>query len=385
MQTRDRAERSTIDAELRSLREQNAKMASQRLADAERHSQQLAAALAKQASSSHNTLSAPPPAPQPAFDVSAMQKVIKETQAQQLSKADVEAVVRDSFASLGHLATKQDIEAAGGRLQGVLEGMPRGASEGSVSRAVDDGLQRAIEGRAERLQGALVAQQEARMLEGRRDQAMPWQQDSGRIGTDFVIEEIDQEGNVVPAMGALAPAPPSHGSRRARSGPPPRPSPAQARLTGPPPGRPPTPARQSSRAAQPIQQCPIPGVPQRQLPAPPAGPPAPAKQLTYPTQPATPHPSPFQSRSQIPAIEGVGTARPPSFGTMDRPPKPRKSSVQRHIEGGQASVSTPGVGGQIQPYGSSGAPAPPPQGRRSQPVQREIEGGRAPRQINAPV
>jgi septal ring factor EnvC (AmiA/AmiB activator) len=91
------------DQEVRRLQEQLKSVERQRRQDAERNSQQLADLMRSQAT--------PPAAPSVgAFDMSALQKVVRDTQAHQLTAMDIERVIEEQVSKrLVGMATKQDI------------------------------------------------------------------------------------------------------------------------------------------------------------------------------------------------------------------------------------------------------------------------------------
>ena len=110
------------DQELQRLQEQLAAVERQRRQDAERNSQQLAELVRSQATS--------PSAQAPAFDMSALQRVIRETQTQQLSAQDIERVIEEQVGKcLAGMATKADIQNACAQMQTALSQVPAGLNE----------------------------------------------------------------------------------------------------------------------------------------------------------------------------------------------------------------------------------------------------------------
>jgi hypothetical protein len=169
------------DREVRQLKEQLAAVERQRLQDAQRNSQQLADLARSQAMS--------PPAHTPAFDMSDLQKVIRETQSQQLSAQDIERVIEEQINKrLSGMATKADIQNAGAQMQNALSQVPAGLNEQQVQQAVNRELNNVMQDVANR-----VNQQ--RRIAGQGSRApQPGQVPQDRVQTEFVIEELPDEG-----------------------------------------------------------------------------------------------------------------------------------------------------------------------------------------------
>lgn len=160
------------DREVRRLQEQLAFVERQRRQDAERNSKQLADLVRSQSAS-------PAASSAGAFDMSALQKVIQETQAHQLTARDVERVIEEQVSKrLIGMATKQDIQDAGAQMQGALSKVPAGLSQQEIQQAVNREL-------------INVLQDVANRVDQQRRVARYAQPDSqsaqDRVQTEFVI------------------------------------------------------------------------------------------------------------------------------------------------------------------------------------------------------
>jgi hypothetical protein len=164
--------------EVRRLQEQLVSVERQRRQDAERNSQQLADLVRSQATS-------PAAPPAGAFDMGALQKVVRETQAHQLTAQDVERVIEKQVSKrLIGMATKQDIQNAGAQMQGALSKVPASLSQQEVQQAVNRELNNAMQDVASR-----VNQQ--RRVAGH---GQPYAQSAqDRVQTEFVIEELPDD------------------------------------------------------------------------------------------------------------------------------------------------------------------------------------------------
>lgn len=169
------------DREVRHLQEQLASVERQRRQEAERNSQQLADLVRSQATS--------PVAQTPAFDMSAFQKVIRETQTQQLSAQDIERVIEEQVSKrLSGMATKTDIQDAGAQMQNALSQVPAGLNEQQVQQAVNRELNNVMQDVANRVN------QQRRIAGQRQQNPDAGQTPQGHVQTDFVIEELPDEG-----------------------------------------------------------------------------------------------------------------------------------------------------------------------------------------------
>jgi hypothetical protein len=180
--TRAQNDHQAKDREVRELKEQLASVERQRRQDAERNSQQLADLVRSQATS--------PPAQTPAFDMGDLQKVIKGIQSQQLSAQDIERVIGEQVNKrLSGMATKADIQNAGAQMQSALSQVPAGLNEAQVQQAVNREFNNVIQNVANR-----VNQQ--RRIAGQANRApQPGQVPQDRVQTEFVIEELPDEGS----------------------------------------------------------------------------------------------------------------------------------------------------------------------------------------------
>lgn len=178
---RAQSDQEAKDREVGRLQEQLAAVNRQRLEESERNSQQLAELVRSQAVS--------PATQTPAFDMSALQKVIRETQARQLSAADIERVIEEQVSRrLSGMATKADIQSAGAQMQSALSQVPAGLNEQQVQQAVNRELNNVMQGVADRVN-------RQRYLAGQSPQDTPSQQ--VQTQTEFVIEELPDDDDVV--------------------------------------------------------------------------------------------------------------------------------------------------------------------------------------------
>jgi hypothetical protein len=177
------------DQEVRRLQEQLAAVERQRRQDAERNSQQLAELIRSQAAS--------PSAPTPAFDMSALERVIRETHTQQLSAHDIELVIEEQVSKrLSGMATKADIQNAGAQMQNALSQVPAGLNEEQVQQAVNRELNSVIQDVANRVN------QQRRVEWERQLDPQLWQTPQQHVQTEFVIEELPEEITVIHPRGA---------------------------------------------------------------------------------------------------------------------------------------------------------------------------------------
>lgn len=183
------------DQEVRRLQEQLAAVERQRRQDAERNSQQLAELVRSQATS--------PSAQAPAFDMSALERVIRETQTQQLSAQDIERVIEEQVSKrLAGMATKADIQNAGAQMQNALSQVPAGLNEEQVQQAVNRELNSVMQDVANRVN------QQRRLAGQMQQDPQPWQTPQRHVQTEFVIEELPDEVTVIQSHGAAAEAKP---------------------------------------------------------------------------------------------------------------------------------------------------------------------------------
>lgn len=183
------------DQEVRRLQEQLAAVERQRRQDAERNSQQLAELVRSQATS--------PSVQTPAFDMSALQKVIRETQTQQLSAQDIERVIEEQVSKrLAGMATKADIQNAGAQMQNALSLVPAGLNAEQVQQAVNRELNSVMQDVANRVN------QQRRIAGQRQQDSQLWQTPQDHVQTEFVIEELPDEVTVIHRRGAAEEAKP---------------------------------------------------------------------------------------------------------------------------------------------------------------------------------
>nr|OQO25006.1 hypothetical protein B0A51_06855 [Rachicladosporium sp. CCFEE 5018] len=168
--------------QIRDLQDQIAGSARRQLVDARRHD-------AEMEELRRNQRSAPQPQA-PALDMDALRKVILETQAKQISAADVQRAVEEAVAQrLVGVARREDLEAASSSMQKALGKVPQGASEEQVQNAFGKEVNKIVE-RVERHQRREVEAAPP-------PQQQPW----ARPQPEFTIEEIDDdEPAAVPAQ-----------------------------------------------------------------------------------------------------------------------------------------------------------------------------------------
>jgi len=187
--------REAKDQEVRRLQEQLAAVERQRRQDAERNSQQLAELVRSQATS--------PSAQTPAFDMSALEKVIRETQIQQLSAHDIERVIEEQVSKrLAGMATKADIQNAGAQMQNALSLVHAGLNAEQVQQAVNRELNSVMQDVANRVN------QQRRIAGQRQQDPQLWQTPQDHVQTEFVIEELPDEVTVIHQRGAAEEAKP---------------------------------------------------------------------------------------------------------------------------------------------------------------------------------
>lgn len=161
------------DREIRALTEQVAAVERLRRQEAARNSQQMAEFVRSQSAT-----------PAVSFDMSALQRVIEETKAQQLSSQDIERVIEEQVSKrLAGMATKADIQDAGVKMQTALSAVPKGLSEAQVQHAVNRELNNVMEDVARRV----------RHQRGIGSQRQRQQISQGRVQTEFVVEELPED------------------------------------------------------------------------------------------------------------------------------------------------------------------------------------------------
>lgn len=170
------------EREIRRLKEEVASIERARREDAERNSKQMADLVRSQATS---------PSSDGAFDMSALQKIIKETQTQQLSVTDIERVIEEQVGKrLAGMASKADIHDAGQQMQGALSKVPPGLSEAQVQQAVNRELNNVMEDVANRVKRQ---KQRHQQMVAERQNERRYRSPEGRLQTDFVVEELPDE------------------------------------------------------------------------------------------------------------------------------------------------------------------------------------------------
>jgi hypothetical protein len=128
--------------------------------------------------------------------MSALQKVIRETQTQQLSAQDIERVIEEQVSKrLAGMAIKADIQNAGAQMQIALSQVPVGLSGEQVQQAVNRELNDVMQDVAKRVN-------HRRRIAGQGQQdPQSWQRLQDHVQTEFVIEELPNENTVVQPHG----------------------------------------------------------------------------------------------------------------------------------------------------------------------------------------
>ncbi|OQO14071.1 hypothetical protein B0A48_00947 [Cryoendolithus antarcticus] len=173
--------------QIKDLQDRIAESARRQLEDARRHDAEMEELRRNQRSARQ---------PQaPALDMDALRTVILETQAKQISAADVQRAVEEAVAQrLVGVARKEDLEAASSSMQKALSKVPQGASEEQVQNALGKELNKIVE-RVERHQ--------RREIEAAPPpQQQPW----ARPQPEFTIEEIDDDEPAAVPVQAYQPA-----------------------------------------------------------------------------------------------------------------------------------------------------------------------------------
>ena len=129
----------------------------------------------------------------PAFDMSALQKVIAEVQSDRISKNDIKQLVEDAVRNqLSGVAKTSDIDSAASRMEKGLNRIPDNASLGNIQQLVQHELEKAVQKVAAHMHAQLQA------LDGPDRLAIPaWQPQAPRFETQSYIEEYpDQRSEV---------------------------------------------------------------------------------------------------------------------------------------------------------------------------------------------
>ncbi|KAK6440759.1 hypothetical protein LTR95_003009 [Oleoguttula sp. CCFEE 5521] len=174
--------------QIKDLQDQIAESARRQLEEARRHDAEMEELRRNQRSASQ---------PQaPAFDMGTLRKLILETQAKQISAADVQRAVEEAVAQrLVGVVRREDLEAASSSMQKALSKVPQGASEEQVQSAFGKELTKIVE-RVERHQRREI---EAAPL--------PRQQTWSRPQPEFTVEEIHDDEPLVAPSRVYQPAP----------------------------------------------------------------------------------------------------------------------------------------------------------------------------------
>ena len=175
--TRAQQDNDAKDREVRRVQDQLNTVERQRCQDAERNSQQLADLVRSQATTPASTTGS--------FDMSALEKVVRETQAYQLTAHDIERVIEEQVGKrLAGMATKQDLQNAGAQMQGALSKLPAGLSQQEVQQAVSRELNNVMQDVADR-----VHQQRRDGGQGQ----LGSQSVQNRVQTELVVEELPDD------------------------------------------------------------------------------------------------------------------------------------------------------------------------------------------------
>lgn len=142
------AERDATDLEMRQLRDENLRLMKQSNEEAQKHQREMGDLARMYANQ--------PQQPAPVFDTSALEKVVREVQSQQLSRADIDKIIQDRVAhQLSGVARQKDLDAAGSRMEKALSQLPRGVSAEQVQQAVNQQLCHAVNKLSLGMQGQL--------------------------------------------------------------------------------------------------------------------------------------------------------------------------------------------------------------------------------------
>jgi hypothetical protein len=129
--------------------------------------------------------------------MSALEKVIRETQTQQLSAQDIERVIEEQVSKrLSGMATKADIQNAGAQMQNALSQVPAGLNEEQVQQAVNRELNSVMQDIANRVN------QQRRIAGQMQQDPQLWQNPQHHVQTEFLIEELPDDITVVQPHGA---------------------------------------------------------------------------------------------------------------------------------------------------------------------------------------
>lgn len=352
------------DQEIRRLNEQIASLYRSKHQDSERHSQQVADLARRQVAT---------PAPsQSAFDMSALQKVIRETQVQQLPSQDIERVIEEQVSKrLTGMATKADIQNAGLQMQNALSSVPKGLSEAQVQQAVNRELNNVMQDVTRRAQ---EKQQQQRRIEGQmQNNAQPPRNSSNQVRTDFRIEELPDRPGSERKQRAIGPAP----------------APGSKPVVQPPP------TKQKALPAAPPPETSMPsrsnGKPHRaalEAPPPPNAPNAPMRSQ----RPAIPS-NPAPNRGQHAAIEvaPAGTDVPSNASARVERPTPKAAAPQARmdrnalVQAGSRPQMQPNSCSQVRPQSTVVQRAQPQVSANPRPcMSRQIPASAPQRQLEAP-
>ncbi|KAK4953702.1 hypothetical protein LTR10_008306 [Elasticomyces elasticus] len=174
------------DQRIRDLQQRLDSERRERLEQERKHADELAAAQA-----------APTPQPVPAFDLSALQKVLDELRTNSLNRDDVRKLVEETTArQLGGVARAEDLASSVALFQQALSNMPASVTTVDLRRT----LEGVIEGVMHRSQ-----QNQARPLPAIEQrpphQPQPWEQQGSAapLQTEWTVEELPNEQQYAPA------------------------------------------------------------------------------------------------------------------------------------------------------------------------------------------
>ncbi|KAK5747141.1 hypothetical protein LTR17_000274 [Elasticomyces elasticus] len=183
---REREERAGKDREYTDMQQKLDDERRKRQEQERKHAEELAAAKA-----------AATPQPVPAFDLSALQKVLEELRANSLNKQDVQRWVEETMArQLGGVARAEDLALSVARMQQALNNMPASVTTTDLQRTVEGVIEGVMYNASQARPQPLAA------IEQRSPhQPQPWEQQGSRapLQTEWTVEELPNEPQHAPA------------------------------------------------------------------------------------------------------------------------------------------------------------------------------------------
>ncbi|KAK3648221.1 hypothetical protein LTR56_007633 [Elasticomyces elasticus] len=175
------------DQRIRDLQQRLDSERRERLEKERKHADELAAAQAAATSQ-----------PVPAFDLSALQKVLDELRANSLNRDDVRKLVEETTArQLGGVARAEDLASSVALFQQALSNMPASVTTVDLRRTLE-GVIEGVMHRSQQNQARPLAAIEQRPPH----QPQPWEQQGSRapLQTEWTVEELPNEQQYAPAL-----------------------------------------------------------------------------------------------------------------------------------------------------------------------------------------